>query len=286
MSSSIRDPPTMFEPYHEWKNEVLIWREFVDDKIKPEKQGMALFLSLAGDARKAASKVPLASMKENDGLEKVLAELDKFFLKDKERSGFLAYGKFNKFIRPAGMSVQDSLLKFDLLRNTCESLDFSVSDKVASHRMLDAANISPLKKDVIVTTLTNYSLDNMRAQILKVFSEDDTPLTYSASSAEADIVKCEAETSDIKSETVLYGSSGSGKQNYYRGKKSYRGGSYRGGRGRGYYKHHDDLPRKNCLDEDGNVTTCGFCGSVFHYEAKCPDKAKFRQGNRQSDPHL
>ena len=78
-SRSIRDPPKMSEPYAEWKEEVYIWSEFVVDKTPMTKQGLALFLSLEGDARKAAAKVKLVDMKKADGLQTVLKELDKFF---------------------------------------------------------------------------------------------------------------------------------------------------------------------------------------------------------------
>ena len=46
----------MTEPYSEWKEEVYIWSEYVIEKTPLEKQGLALFLSLDGDARKAAAK--------------------------------------------------------------------------------------------------------------------------------------------------------------------------------------------------------------------------------------
>ena len=165
---------------------------------------MALFLSLEGDARKAAAKVKLEDMKKDDGLKKVIAELDQFFLKDKERAGFLAYDKFNKFRRPAGMSVQDFLLKFELLRNTCDSLEFPVSDKVVSHQMLESVNISSQKRDIIVSTLKDYSSKSMRSQILKVFCEDDIP---SATTDEVENVNCEFDGSVIKSEMAFYGAS-------------------------------------------------------------------------------
>ena len=60
---SIRDPPVMTEPYEDWKNEVYAWSCYVEDKTPLNKQGIALFLSLEGDARKAAAKVSLVNMK-------------------------------------------------------------------------------------------------------------------------------------------------------------------------------------------------------------------------------
>ena len=81
-SRNIRDPPPMSEPYAEWKNEILIWSDYIQDKTPLEKQGLALFLSLDGDARKAAAKVTLPEMKKTDGLQRVVKELNKFYLTD------------------------------------------------------------------------------------------------------------------------------------------------------------------------------------------------------------
>ena len=97
ISRNIRDPPVMTEPYSEWKEEVYIWSKYVIEKTPLEKQGLALFLSLDGDARKAAAKVKLDAMKKADGLQTVLKELDKFFLKDKDREAFLSYDRFHAF---------------------------------------------------------------------------------------------------------------------------------------------------------------------------------------------
>ena len=91
--SSIRDPPKMSDPYASWKNEVNAWSILIEDKIEKKKQGIALFLSLEGDARKAAANVSITDMQKDDGLSLVLKELDKFYLKDKDRCGFLAWEK-------------------------------------------------------------------------------------------------------------------------------------------------------------------------------------------------
>lgn len=210
--TNIRDPPKMVEPYHEWKNEVLIWSEFVNDKIPPAKQGMALFLSLEGDARKAAAKVTLTEMKTDTGLKKVL---DRFFLKDKDRSAFLAYDKFNGFRRPEGMSVQDFLIKFELLKSTCESHEIAIPDKIAAHQLLQSVNISPHKRDIIVSTLSTFSLDNMRNQILRVFCEEDTPNVHT----DVSDLHIKPEPNDDGSNLTLMGSRRYAKKGYIKRQK-------------------------------------------------------------------
>jgi len=50
----------------------------MEEKLDKKKQGPALFLSLTGDARKAALKIKLEDMKKENGVDLILAELDRF----------------------------------------------------------------------------------------------------------------------------------------------------------------------------------------------------------------
>ena len=104
---------------------------------------------MKGDARKAALKVGIDDMVKNDGVDKILAELNKFFLKDKDRCAFLAYDKFTKYRRADGMSVKDFLLKFELLRNTCVTYGIEIPDKIVAHQMLQSAGFSVDKRELI-----------------------------------------------------------------------------------------------------------------------------------------
>ena len=268
MSRLIRDPPVMSEPYEGWKNEVLAWSIYVEEKTPPKKQGVALFLSLQGDARKAAANVPLADMTKENGLNLVLAELDKFFLKDKDRSAFLAYDKFNQFRRPEGMSIKEFLIKFELLLNTCTTHEVDIPDKIAAYQMLQSVNISQNKREIIVTTLKDFSAENMRNQILRLFCEEQVPVVDQFSQ-----ISIKDEQQDEKSNYVMVGSS---HNNSYSRNQNNRGRRSRGSN-RGHSSHQsrqEGQLRKNKSDEFGNTTMCDFCHSFYHYVARCPDKNK------------
>lgn len=272
-SRNIRDPPPMSEPYAEWKNEILIWSDYIQDKTPLEKQGLALFLSLDGDARKAAAKVTLPEMKKTDGLQRVIKELDKFYLKDADREAFLAYDRFHSFIRPTGMSIKEFLIKFELMRNACISHNVEIADKIVAHHMLRTVNIPPMKQELVKTTLTTFSADNMRNQILKIFSEDMIPETSNS------VAGCSSSSSDnfqVKTEDVnedvnftLYGSRSAG----YNRNRNFRSN-------RNQSSSNSDEPKRNPVDEYGNVRTCDFCKSIYHYTPKCPDKPMKKKNQR------
>ena len=281
-SRNIRDPPVMTEPYSEWKEEVYIWSEYVKDKTPLEKQGLALFLSLDGDARKAAAKVKLDAMKKADGLQTVLKELDKFFLKDKDREAFLSYDRFHAFKRPSGMSMKDFLMKFELLRNTCCSYEVDISDKIIAHQMLEAANLPTSKKELVKTTLKDFSSDDMRNQILKVFCEEEVP-DVAVSSSDKSQIHVKSEVADEDSiNNSFYGSYGSSRHSGER--KSNRNRKFR--KSNRHHSEEQTSPKRNPLDEYGNVTQCDICKSVNHYAPKCPDKPRqSRKGNHSSYSH-
>ena len=269
-SRSIRDPPKMSEPYTEWKDDVLIWSAYVVDKTPMNKQGMALFLSLEGDARKAAAKIKLPQMQTNDGLSKVLGELDKFYLKDKDRESFLAYERFTTFRRSEGVSMQDFLIKFELLRNTCSSYEVEIPDKIVAYQMLESANLPMMKKEVVKTTLTTYTADNMRSQILKIFSEEDVPNV----SGHHDHTHIKSEPEE-EVNVALFGSSGQkNRKGRRRDKPNYKQQANN--------SDNEGTLKTNPVDEFGEITTCDFCNSIYHYVPKCSDKRKSRKTGRRS----
>ena len=278
-TSSYKEPPALFDPYSEWKLEVAIWQAYVEGKLDATKQGPALFLSLTGDARKAALKVQLTDMKKATGVDIILAELDKFFLKDKDRSAFLAYDKFTKYCRLDGMAVKDFLLKFELLRNSCITHGIDIPDKIVAHQMLQSANFHADKRELIITTISTFSSENMRSQILKIFAEEPVPSTHSNS-----------QMIDVKTEPVdescmtFYGSQSSNSQN-----RSRRSGQSRRNHGKSKYANFENSSRFsnsgrriNALDEHGNPLQCNYCCSIYHFEKNCPDAVDEKRNQRNS----
>ena len=285
-SRSIRDPPVMTEPYEDWKNEVYAWSCYVETKTPPNKQGIALFLSLEGDARKAAAKVPLTDMKKDNGLDLVFVELDKFFLKDKDRIGFLAYDKFNAFRRPEGMAIKEFLIKFELLLNTCTTHGVELSEKIIAHQMLQSVNILPNKKELIMTTLDKFTPESMRNQILKLFCAEEVPSVANQLNEMA--IKAEPHSSDEKPSYVMAGSqSNYNHSNRYNREKKHHNNfkkSHNSKHNRKDYRRHS---KKNPVDAFGNITECDNCHSIFHYEKECPDKPEKRAsyGKAHSSRH-
>ena len=162
-----------------------------------------------------------------------------------------------------------------------------IADDILSYYMLDCANLSEDKNELVRATITEYTTDAMRAKLKRVFHEV-TEYEQSSSSGipsysliPASDVKTEPAFHSMNTEnveqpvanTAMYGNSYNrrGRGNYWR---SQRRNNYRG-RNDSYNKQWGNNSRSsarvNPIDGDGNIMTCDFCGSKYHFEKHCND---------------
>ena len=166
--------------------------------------------------------------------------------------------------------MQDFPIKFELSRNTCSSYEVEIPDKIVAYQMLESANLPMMKKEVVKTTLTTYTADNMRSQILKIFSEEDVPNV----SGHHDHTHIKSEPEE-EVNVALFGSSGQkNRKGRRRDKPNYKQ--------QANYSDNEGTLKTNPVDEFGEITTCDFCSSIYHYVPKCPDKRKSRKTGRKS----
>ncbi|VDI64595.1 Hypothetical predicted protein [Mytilus galloprovincialis] len=96
MATSFKNPPT-FDPrsmtYETWKNEISVWQLVTD--LKVDKQALAGSLTLTGNAREVAMDVPAADLAKEDGMAKLITQLDKAFLRDDKDKAYEAYKNFD-----------------------------------------------------------------------------------------------------------------------------------------------------------------------------------------------
>ena len=89
---SLKQPPT-FDPsrgdcYQDWKADVEIWGAYTKDE--KGRRGPAVYLSLQGEAREAVRSLKVSDLSKDDGLTKLLGELDKVYLKEETTRAFCA----------------------------------------------------------------------------------------------------------------------------------------------------------------------------------------------------
>ena len=99
--------------YVKWKKEIKIWEAFTS--VPEEKSAPAIFMTLTGEARKAILNVDIEKLTEKAGVNNLMVELDKMYLKDESSQAYEAYETFEQFVRPSGMSISDYVIKFEQL---------------------------------------------------------------------------------------------------------------------------------------------------------------------------
>ena len=286
-------PPAMCEPYSNWKLLIDLWSESSD--YSAAQQGPVLVLSLTGDARDAALSIPKERLKSEEGVKIILDKLDTLYAKDETQLAFLAFDKFVKYRRPSTMDIHEFLRKFELLKNKCETYRFVIPENILAYFMLLCANLPEDKNDIIRATIQEFTVDKMRGQILRVFTELTGSPSSSGSNSNSNTVSVKSEF-DEEILPAMY--AGHGDCDYVP-KSVYYGHNYRGGRNRGrgrgnrhqkqysntqYNKPQGKSFKLNPPDETGCPSQCYRCRSVYHWEDTCPipKQASGSKGSRYS----
>ena len=139
-------PPSLNKviTYSNWKKELRIWEAFTN--LKNEKKGPATFLTLNRQAREAALEIPVEELTAETGVNKLLEVLDELYLKDEVSLAYDAYETFEKFIRPASMTINDYIIHFERLHNKAKGYKMEIHDGVLAYRLLE---ITPIYQKVI-----------------------------------------------------------------------------------------------------------------------------------------
>lgn len=260
------DPPTLgSEPYELYKQELLAWREVTD--LRKEKQGVVIALSLPKNDKtqireKVFDQISIDDLKKEDGLDILIAFLDKHLKKDDLADSLEKFGEFEDFQRKDGMTISEYIASFDSRYRKIEKLKMTLPPEILAFKLLRKANISK-EETMLVLTGMNYAnkstLYEEAMNSLKKFKGDLTTGNGSSSSG----IKLEPAFLAENEEALL--AAGYVKQ-YREGKggKLGRGGYSRGRQGQ------QPNRKMNPIGPDGKTLTCRCCGSFRHLVAECP----------------
>ena len=99
--------------YSNWKYDLAIWQAFTS--LSKAKQGPAVYLSLSNQDKQAIRNIPLQDLGSEKGIEFIISELDKLYLKDESSLAYKTNERFEKFSRPSDMTISDYVIKFEQL---------------------------------------------------------------------------------------------------------------------------------------------------------------------------
>ena len=182
MPSSVKAPPVFEEggSYENFKKEIKVW-QLLKVCTKHE-EGPLVFRTLTGRAKAAVFDLEVEQIGSATGLTQILTRLDALFLADKNQRIFNALDKFEKYKRPANMTMSNFLLEFQKLHNQVTAYHCGYPDGVLAYRLLKAANISNEHEQLCRATVTtgDWSYKSITDQLQKIFNDVATAQTSSA----------------------------------------------------------------------------------------------------------
>ena len=289
---SAKQPPT-FNPeggdsYVHWKADIEIWRLLGDTKIK---QGPAVYLSLQGDARNAVRHLKpadLASDEEDSGVDLIIRELDKVYLKDETARTFHAIKQVIEFRREAGCGFSKFFVEFQSRYRELAKFNIEVPDSLKAYFLIKAANLSD-EHERLVRATSKMESEDMKDKLQKVFGEF------------TDKEEMQEGSLPVKEECLYtqrrffkkgsYQGQGRGSSTYSQGRGNGYS-SYGQGRGNGYSSYNQErgsgssthrgensqsgayhkVAKDNPKDSEGVVMRCHECDSRKHFARNCPHR--------------
>ncbi len=248
MAHNFKQPPLLGPDtvYDVWRTEISIWRLVTD--LKPPKQGLALALTLTGDAKAKALEIDVADLSKDTGLDAVLEALDTLFKTDTIDAAYAAYSDFDKFKKTEEMNMNEYIIQYERKYTKCVKFDMKLPDSVLAFKLLDNANLQQRDRQLILTAATDRTFGTMKSSLKRIFGDCgriSEPIT-------------------IKEESAYM------MKNYDRYRNRQRNTFPSGQQNR----YQNTTPQKgtNPIDKFGKRSRCMICQSTFHWIKDCPHK--------------
>ena len=266
--SKLIEPPSFIsetKSFETYKKDLERWALLTT--LDPAKQALLVVHLLDGDASGIKEKIDEGvsddDLKSTDGISKLLEFFKSIYEKDSLSDGFEKYIAFERFRRNQGKSIQEFIPEWTTAYKKAKNIGCVLPDKVLAFKLLDAANLSQLERNMVLTGV-DYTdakiLDQMQTALKKFIGR--TALGQNEDQRNVDSTYLTADNF----ETVLLS----------KGWTKPRGGGRGGGRGRGGKREREEPSeqsqekrRKNYLGRDGKISKCFKCTCKHETDCDC-----------------
>ena len=135
--------------------------------VSAKKRAAVVFLTLTGKAREAVLEMDPADLDNDDGLSLLYGKLDGLFKEDVSQATLNAYERFEKYKRPAEMSISDFRVEFDRLVQQLKSYKIELPEAVLAYRALKSANLSIDNEKLVRATVQEITPEGYDAAVAK-----------------------------------------------------------------------------------------------------------------------
>ena len=240
------------DDYKSWRRDFALWQSITETDKK--KQGVLLTLRLDKITRdEVYEEVSNDDIITEQGIQKVLCQLDIIFKQDEKFTAFKCYESFENYQRPSTVSITDYCKEFQRKLKTVEDDGTKIADHILAYKLIKSAQLNENQTQLLKATIKEISYKDVMKQLQKIF-KSDYEIGYQK--------ECSEEKVTIKVEpleqSTLYGSSCNRlkKMNKQENRKN--------------SKKRQKIP----LDMYNQLTRCLNCNSIYHEIRKCPDMSK------------
>ena len=255
--SKLLEPPSFIseiKSYETYEKDLKRWALLTSVDVK--KQALMVVHYLDGDPSGIKDKIDAELEDEklqcNEGINNLLEFFKKIYQKDSLADGFNKYISFGKLRRSPNTSIQEFIPEWNSAYKKAVNVGCSLSDKVLAFMLLDAANLSNIEKNLVLTGV-KYEEANLLDQMEKALRKF---VGRSVLSGEVERVEDSTFLTADNVEKVLFNKGWVKKKE----KKKREAGDPPGAHTR----------KKNWTGKDGKVAKCFKCRCEHEEDCDCP----------------
>ena len=275
MTSSKETPilnDTTHSDYLMWKKEVAVWQ--LGTNAKNTQQAAKLIMNMSGKPREVSINLPVDVLGGEDGVKKLIEELDKLYCKDSTQSLFKAIDSFESYRRAPSEDIDKYILeflrKYKYLKQLQENKEL-YGEAILAYRLLNQASLTQEQQRLVRATCTVLTLEKMQEQLKRTFGDSIGERSSS------DLPFKTSQHKEIKSEPIFYAREGGKTQ------------------GPNFQHSEDNYQHHRVQEEDEHVYWSGDYNNTREYQHRPdhhypywnsyhPDRA-YRQNNNRYNPY-
>lgn len=175
---SLREIPVLDDSsdYSTWKKKVLIWQ--LGTAATKKQQASKLIMNMKGKPQEVSINMTVEELGAEEGVDKLIAELDKLYKKDSTQSLFKAIDDFEGYRRGDGEDIDNYILEFQRRHKILKQMRENKSlydDMILAYRLLNQASLNDEQARLIRATCTaTLSYDLMQDQLKRTFGDGFT----------------------------------------------------------------------------------------------------------------
>ena len=122
---------------------------------------------LQGDARDAIRSMDKSEIAKDNGVDLIIAELDKVYLKDKTTQAFCAVKEFVEYRRQSGVNFSKFIVEWSQKYGEVKKHKMALVDGVQGYFLLVAANLTA-EHERLVRATAKFEFDDIKDKLQRV----------------------------------------------------------------------------------------------------------------------